>query len=118
WSVKDHLKKLVQSRGGDPEDVERYVNSTPDLQICADIANTAKHGQLNRSRTGRNVRADRPTFEIPQAAVGALTFLKNEVRVDVSKPELVTFKYPLVDDSGREVGDALKHLVAGVAAWE
>jgi hypothetical protein len=118
WSMKDYLKKLVQSRGGDPEDVERYVDSTSDLRICADIANTAKHTQLSRSRTGRYLRAGRPTFAIPQAALGSLTFLENEVRVDVSKPELVTFAYPLVDDSGKEIGDAMKHLEAGLAAWE
>jgi hypothetical protein len=118
WSTKDHLKKLVQSRGGDPADVERYVDSSPDLRVCADIANTAKHAQLNRSRTGRYLRAGRPQFEVPQAALGSLTFLENEVRVDVSKPELVRFRYPLLDEAGKETGDAMKHLEGGIAAWE
>ena len=118
WSTKDHLKKLVQSRGGDPADVERYIDAAPDLQVCADIANSAKHAQLSRSRTGRYLRAGRPHFEIPQAALGSLTLLKNEVRVDVSKPELVSFRYPLVGKSGKETGDAMKHLEGGVAAWE
>jgi hypothetical protein len=118
WSTKDHLKKLVQSRGGDPADVERYVDSSPDLRVCADIANTAKHAALNRSRTGRYLRAGRLQFEIPQAALASLTFLEKEVQIDVSKPELVSFRYPLLDDSGKVAGDAMKHLEGGVAAWE
>jgi hypothetical protein len=118
WSVKDHLKALVASRGGNPEDVEEFVNVTPDLQVCADIANTAKHGQLRTSRTGRFLRAGPLHFEIPQAALASLSLLMNEVQIDLAKPDLVTFRLPLLDASGSDVGDALFHLRAGVEAWE
>lgn len=118
WSAKDYMKNLVRSRGGDPDDVERYVDADPDLQVCADIANSTKHAVLTRSRSGRYLRAGRPHFEIPQAAVRSLTVLAGEVQLDVSKPELVTFRYPLLDASGAEVGDAMKHLENGIAAWE
>src|SRR5262245_27287880 len=118
WSVKDYFKRLVESRGGDPAKVERYVNSNSDLKVCADIANTATHAHLDRSRTGQHLRAGRPRFEMPKEAVRSLTFLTREVHIDVSKPELVTFHYPVVDASGAEVGDAMAHLIAGVAAWE
>lgn len=51
WHLKDWLKN-------DPEsapmaiDVEAFVDSTPCLALCADLANGSKHLELNRSRAG------------------------------------------------------------------
>ena len=118
WSLKDHLKAFLPSLGRDPREVERLVDSDPDLQVCADLANSAKHSTLIRSRTGRFLRAGRLRFTIPQSALGALTVRKDEVQVDVSSPQGVRIELPVVDPAGNTVGDAIEHLRRGVIAWE
>ncbi len=118
WNLKDYLKRHLVAIGRDPRDVERFVDADPDLPVCADLANSTKHGGLDRTRTGRSLRAGRVTFSMPQGALGSLTVFANKVQVDIRKPEFVTFAYPVIDRDGNEVGDAMQHLINGVAAWE
>jgi len=118
WSLKDHLKAIMVSLGQDPLDIERFVNSDRDLQVCADIANSAKHLSLRTSRTGEFLKAGRLCFSLPMSSIGELVFRPNEVQIDVSRPDLVKIALPVVDHAGNTVGDAIAHLHAGVEAWE
>src|SRR5713101_5140522 len=56
WSFKDYLKAHIKATGGTENVVETYVNSCRYLPLCADIANSAKHGNLGKSRSGRFAR--------------------------------------------------------------
>jgi hypothetical protein len=56
WSLKDYLKSRITATGGRAQDVEDYVNRKKYLCVLADVANTAKHGRLRSSRTGRFIR--------------------------------------------------------------
>lgn len=49
-----HLKDWVKNDDSvkTADDVERFINGTPDLQLCADLCNGTKHLSLNRSHTG------------------------------------------------------------------
>ena len=118
WSLKDHLKLVLASLGQDPLDIERFVNSDRDLQVCADIANSAKHLPLRTSRTGQFLKAGRLCFSLPLSSVGELVFRPNEVQIDVSRPDLVKIAIPVIDRAGNTVGDVIAHLHAGVIAWE
>src|SRR5688572_13012885 len=52
WSMKDRMKEFAVSLGRQASLVETVVNGDRDLQICADLANREKHGNLKQSRTG------------------------------------------------------------------
>jgi hypothetical protein len=118
WSIKDHLREFVRTRGGDPETVEEFVNQDPALRLCADIANRLKHGNLRASRSGHFPTVEGPTYTIGQAAVGALLFTGIGVEVDVSNPDLVQVSFKVKSQSGAVLGNALDFIRDGVAAWE
>jgi hypothetical protein len=118
WSMKDYIKKIARSYGKSPRDVEQFVNSDSNLPICADLANTDKHGELTNSRTNNFLRMGRANFNVPKAAISRITLRKNEVEVDVSAPELVVVTVPILDQSATQVGEALACLQNSIAAWE
>src|SRR5690348_15831027 len=108
WNLKDYIKVQLKTQGKDPNDVERYVNTSRCLSLCADIANSAKHGELNRAsrfvtqariskvtirhRTGfRNVPSESPEFDFYALA---------------DDPSEVEYRAPVVDETGAVLGDA------------
>src|ERR1700675_1324931 len=57
WNLKDYIKTQLNAQGQDPNDVEEYVDGRKFLPLCADIANSAKHGVLTRPpRSGKKAR--------------------------------------------------------------
>lgn len=52
WHLKDWLKNDLAVAEPTRKAVETVVATSPDLLICADLANATKHLQLDRSRAG------------------------------------------------------------------
>jgi hypothetical protein len=109
---------LAGESGLDPAVVERAINSDPHLPICGDLANTLKHGELRKSRSGKYPRLGKLLYTAPQQSLGSLTFKAFEVEVVFDKPELVHFSIPVLSRDGEEVGDAFEIASAGVKAME
>jgi hypothetical protein len=118
WSMKDYLKKLAPSVGMQPQEVERFIDTDPHLPICADLANKDKHGELDRSRSGRFLGMGRLQYTIPQQALRAVTFRGNEVQIDVATADEVQIVVPVLDPRGAEVAEGLACLEKGIKAWD
>ena len=58
-NLKDHLKQIMQSKGGDKQKIEDEIDASPALQIIIDLANSEKHTYPTRSnRSGLNPKLD------------------------------------------------------------
>lgn len=51
--LKDHLKNLYASNGGDIKLIESEIESSEYLKLAIDLDNKEKHGKLEKSRSGR-----------------------------------------------------------------
>jgi hypothetical protein len=118
WNAKDYLKRRAESNGKNAQMVEDAVSVHTAFAVCADLANRLKHGDLKRSRSGQYPRFGVVSFEAPQAALGSLTFRAFEVEMDITNPALVDFHLPVIDSTGREIGDVFEYAGRGVAALE
>ena len=121
WSLKDYVKKYVINKGKSKSWVESKVNADPYLCICADIANSLKHGGLDpkfNTRSNKNPTLGKINYQIPQKAMGSITFGAFDVGLKVDKPSLVILEMPVLDKNGRVLGDAFKYLDYGLKAWE
>jgi len=121
WSLKDYVKKYVLNKGKAKSWVESKVNADPYLCICADIANSLKHGGLDskfKPRSDKNPTLGKLNYKIPQKAMGLITFGAFDVGLNVENPSLVVLEMPVIDKNGRFLGDAFKYLDYGLKAWE
>ena len=121
WSLKDYVKKFVLYNGKSKQWVEARVNADPYLCICADIANSLKHGGLDpkfKPRSNKCPALGRLTYEIPHKAMGKITIGAFDVGVNVSNPAMVILEMPVTGEHGSILGDAFKYLDYGLKAWE
>lgn len=118
WNAKDYLKERAKAVGKDPQSVEHTINADSTLQICADLANRIKHGGLRDSRSGLYPSLGQVSFSALQAAIGSLTFKAFEVEVEIANPNQVEFALPVIDQSGKQIGDAFQYAEKGLAALE
>lgn len=121
WSLKDYVKKYVMNKGKSKNWVESRVNADPYLCICADLANSLKHGGLDskfKPRSNKNPKLGKLKYQIPQKAMGSLTVGAFDVGLDVSNPSLVVLEMPVTGNNNRVLGDALKYLDYSLKAWE
>jgi len=119
WSLRDHVKKYVISKGKTKEWVESRVNADAYLCVCADLANSPKHGGLDRKpRSNKNPRLGVLKYSIPQKAMSKIIFGGSDVRMDVKDPSLVILEWPVLDDKDQYLGDAFKYLEYGLKTWE
>lgn len=51
--LKDHLKNLYASKGGDVKLIENEIESSEYLKLVIDLDNKEKHGELKKSRSGK-----------------------------------------------------------------
>jgi hypothetical protein len=51
--LKDHLKNLYASKGGNQELIENEIESSEHLKLVIDLDNQEKHGELKKSRSQR-----------------------------------------------------------------
>lgn len=121
WSLKDHVKKYVMNKGKSKDWVESRVNADPYLCICADLANSLKHGGLDpkfKPRSNKNPKLGKLSYKIPQKAMCSITVSAFDVGMNVSNPSLVVLEMPVTGDNDRFLGDAFKYLDCGLKAWE
>jgi hypothetical protein len=121
WDSKDYLKKRAESLGKNGEDIEKFVNHCKYLSVCADLANGLKHGGLDKNRKSRSKSRPRfgaISFTVPQAAVGSLVFGDYNVAINVSHPDMVEVKLPILAESGELIGDAFDFAYQAIQALE
>jgi len=118
WSMKDYLKEHKKSIGRNPQEVENFINGNAHLPICADIANSEKHGKLKESRSNKFCRLSSVVCSVPQQAIASLNIGSNSVGMDVKDPSLVTYTCKVVAFNGEVVGDAFEILDQSIEAWE
>lgn len=76
WSLKDYVKKYSVKEGFSSGWVETKINSDHYLCICADIANSVKHGGLDKkSRSNKRPRLG-SVIQRASAGYGKAHFLR------------------------------------------
>ena len=121
WSLKDYVKKYVLNKGKSKQWVEVRVNADPYLCICADSANSLKHGGLDpkfKPRSNKGPKLGKLKYQIPQKAMGSITIGAFDVGLKVRNPSLVILEMPVFDEDNRVLGDAFKYLDYGLKAWK
>jgi hypothetical protein len=121
WDSKDYLKKRADIVGINGARIGEYVNQNTFLSVCADLANGLKHGGLDKSRKPRSQMSPRlgeVSFIVPQAAIGSLVFGDHHVAVNVSDPDKVEVRLPILAENGDPIGDAFDFAYQAIEALE
>ena len=121
WNLKDYVKKFSVTKGKSGKWVEAKVNHDPYLCICADIANSLKHGGLDKkykSRSGKEPKLGKLKHEAPQASISTICFTENSVHLHISDPSKIKLEMPVVGGNDHFLGDAFKYLEYSLNAWE
>ncbi|WP_419307247.1 hypothetical protein J8402_12280 [Chromohalobacter israelensis] len=118
WSMKDYLKEEAARSGKIPEEIERIASATTALKLVSDIANGAKHGSLNKSRSGSFASLGNIGVSIPQEAIGSIKFGAFDVLSDIKRPELAEFRADVCSHDGKVLGGAISVLQEAIGAWE
>ncbi|MCY2931839.1 MAG: hypothetical protein NTV86_20570 [Planctomycetota bacterium] len=119
WHLKDRLMQWCKVHGC-PEDVEVYARQSPDLLVCADLANRKKHGR-HENRSGCDPRLGVIKFDTSQSGVIELFYdgATKEKGLLVTEPRPLSFSIPvLAADDKTEIGDALGILAGGLQHWK
>lgn len=119
WSLKDYVQKYAVIKGRSKRWVETEVNVDPYLCICADIANSAKHGGLDRKpRSNKEPVLGSVKYTIPQSGIEKLTIGQDSVFTDIYDPAQIKLEWPIIGKSNKYLGDAFKYLEYSLKAWE
>jgi len=119
WSARDYLKHRAVSVGKNPQHVEDILRKNEYLCVCADLANTLKHGIREKSNLSNlQPRLGEGRFEIPQSALKSLVFRASEVEIQVAEPNLAEFSQPVLDHRDKPIGDVSDYIKNGIATLE
>ncbi|RMG81030.1 MAG: hypothetical protein D6712_17050 [Chloroflexi bacterium] len=118
WNFKDYLKALLEKQGKNPDRIEKLVNNDIKLALCADIANSLKHGALTRSRSGMFPKLDSIGYTFPQNTIKKITIRGPEIELDFQNHAEIEIKMAILDSSKNVVGQALDYLAYGIGVWE
>jgi hypothetical protein len=123
WASKDYLKKRAINVGEKSPNIEELVNKNIFLSVCADLANGLKHGGLDKSRgkgprSGMNPKLGEVSFTVPQAAISSLVLSDHYAGVNVSDPDKVEVKLPILAENGDHIGDAFDFAYQAIKALE
>ncbi len=105
WAYKDYLVLALKDKYTNTiatNLVEEHVNRTPELQLTADIANTAKHGKLRKSRDGRYARLGNYATSIPLWSPG-----ENETSIRNRIQDKAEAKIVIENERGETIGNAI-----------
>ena len=115
------MQKYARDKGKSKSWVKSKVLSDPYLGICADIANTLKHGGLDskfKQWWNKSPTLGKLNYHIAERSTGSITFSDFDVEIDVVNPSLVVLEMPVLDKNGGVSGDAFKYLDYALKAWE
>ena len=121
WSLKDYVRKYVILNGKNKTWVKNKIINNPNICVCADIANSLKHGGLDKEYkpwSGKNPKLKPLKYIFPQEAIGELKFGAYDVNMKIKNPQLVQLEMAIVDEDGITLGDAFKYLDNGLIEWE
>jgi hypothetical protein len=121
WSLKDYVKKYAFKKGKNKNWVEEKINSDPYLCICADLANSLKHGGLDQKfkpRSGKSPKLGALNYYVPQKAMESLSIGALDVNLQISDSSLVVLEMPVLGGRGQILGDAFKFIAYSLKAWE
>jgi hypothetical protein len=123
WALKDYIKLAAEDAGIKPKDYEVAVNDAiqtcPSLGLCSDIANSLKHGKIDRTRSGRRARLGAPKVVMPGESFASIAFIGNGVvKPTIAHPDRVTYSVPVVSDAGDVLGDAVTVIEEALAELE
>ena len=97
------------------------MNSDFNLCICADIANSLKHGGIDpkrRPRSGKNIKLYNLEYVAPKEAIGRITVGAYDVSANIINPSLMDIKMPIYDKNNEYIDDALNCLDHALKAWK
>jgi len=130
WNIKDYFKEFLITKGKPKSFIEDIVNKDSRLQVCADIANRLKHGELQESRSKRHPKLGMLSFRIELANINEFRILTNLPRLDdlqarvfsydlkPEDPQRVEITIPILDKDGVVLGDAIEYISYAVSKWE
>lgn len=110
WNTKDYLKKRAKAVGRSPQSIEDMVNGERPLAICADLANSQKHGGLDpryKPRSGENPVLSPVTYHAnsEKGAIRSIAFAEGGLVVPVLDPEKTEITMEVRNDAGVVIGD-------------
>lgn len=117
WSLKDYLKVRCESVGLSSQLVEDEANQCPALTYVADIANRAKHGTLNTSRSGMFAELVDVGITVPQKSIQQIEFAGPQVTLRVRDHQHIVIRASVVTRDGVR-RDALAVLDEAMRCWE
>ena len=119
WNIKDYVKKFAKSQNKSGNWVEEQINQSKYICLSADIANSLKHGGLDRSsRSGSLPALGNIQYKMPQGSISSIKFLANRVETNVSDPTKVEVIMDIYDNFKNVLGDAFMILDKSVVDWE
>ena len=117
WNLKDYLKISFQNMGIDAQEVEKIVSNTKALGYVSDIANRAKHGVLEKSRSNEFAELVNIGIEIPQKSIERITFSGQEISTYIKNPQNLIIQATIRTNVGIDY-DAIEILTSAMNAWE
>jgi len=121
WSLKDYVQKYVNLNGKSKTWVKDKITSDSKLCICADIANSLKHGGLDKKHkpwSEKNPKLSNLKYSFPQEAIGELIFDTFDVNIKIINPHLVKLEMEIEGNNKSNLGDAFVLLQHVLLAWE
>jgi hypothetical protein len=117
WSLKDYLKSCFKDKGLRGSVVEAEASGCKALTYVADIANRAKHGELQNSRSGDFAELVDVGFNAPQESIERITVSGPDVTLHFKDLQEVIIHATVATRSG-DRHDALTVLTDAMECWE
>ncbi|QFI37272.1 hypothetical protein FR932_05235 [Moritella marina ATCC 15381] len=134
WSMKDYLKKTLYelnknthysgkkktNRENFGDHFENEVNKYKELTLCADIANSEKHGGLDRKpRSGEKVRLDiSHLLNISKHTIANIQRLDGQYYITPKCKDAVKIKVNIINENDVIISDAFLCIDKSLKAWD
>ncbi len=119
WSLKDYVKKYSKSLGKGSSWVEKQIDNSTNLCLCADIANSLKHGGIDRkSRSGKKPVLSHIRYEVPQNAIDSLSLDAHHVAMNIAEPSELKVSMDIIDEDKAKLGNAFLLIQGCLLEWE